>query len=259
MDWTEAVNYISACSTGVKRSRLTPCHVAMLVCFNKCLLLSVWSVLSVKWFVLCTANVMTFIGIQGKGRSLYANMYKHVYRDFTKDEKEYQDTICSKEEEGNGDRPWEVLYDYVVDPAASQPEWGDLWGVFTHKKNSPFGLSGVDDRWETYPSALTDTILCLKTISAALLVLSSVSEAILVRAKNSNGTTVRTFSNFNLLRGHCMLLPFPSALTSLCAPVSTHWQLAMQLGVQHSLKHTALILYTTLSLIGKWEYNHTFN
>lgn len=63
MDWTEAVNYISACSTGVKRSRLTPCHVAMLVCFNKCLLLSVWSVLSVKWFVLCTANVMTFIGI----------------------------------------------------------------------------------------------------------------------------------------------------------------------------------------------------
>jgi len=63
MDWTEVVNYISACSTGVKRSRLTPCHVAMLVCFNKCLLLSVSSVLSVKWFVLCTANVMTFIGI----------------------------------------------------------------------------------------------------------------------------------------------------------------------------------------------------
>ena len=66
VDWTEDVNYISACSTGVKRSRLTPCHVAMLVCFNKCLLLSVWSVwsvLSVKWFVLCTANVMTFIRI----------------------------------------------------------------------------------------------------------------------------------------------------------------------------------------------------
>ena len=26
------------------------------------------------------------------------------------------------------------------------------------------------------------------------------------------------FSNFNLLRGRCMLLPFPSAFTSLCAP-----------------------------------------
>jgi len=45
-----------------------------------------------------------------------------VYGDFTKDEKEksYQDTICNEAEEGHGDRPWEVLYDNVVDPAASQ-------------------------------------------------------------------------------------------------------------------------------------------
>jgi len=55
-----------------------------------------------------------------------------------------------------------VLYDYVVDPATSQPDRGDLWGVFTHRKNSPFGFSGVDDCWETYPSALTDTILSVK-------------------------------------------------------------------------------------------------
>ena len=44
--------------------------------------------------------------------------------DFTKDAKEksqYPNTICSEAEEGNGDRPWEALYDYVVDPAASQP------------------------------------------------------------------------------------------------------------------------------------------
>jgi len=33
----------------------------------------------------------------------------------------------------------------------------------------------------------------------------------------SNGTTVRMFSNFNLLRGRCILLPFPSALTSCAA------------------------------------------
>ena len=72
-------------------------------------------------------------------------MYKHVYGDFTKDEKEYQDTFCSEAEERYGDRPWEVLYDYVVNPAASQPERGDLWGVSTHRKNSPFGFSGVDD------------------------------------------------------------------------------------------------------------------
>ena len=72
-------------------------------------------------------------------------MYKLVYGDFTKDEKEYQETICSEAEEGNGDRPWEVLYNYVVDPAASQPDQGDLWGVSTHGKNSPFGFSVVDD------------------------------------------------------------------------------------------------------------------
>ena len=51
-------------------------------------------------------------------------MYKHVYRDVIKDEKEksqYQDTICSEAEEGHGDRPWKVLYDYVVDPATLHP------------------------------------------------------------------------------------------------------------------------------------------
>jgi len=36
--------------------------------------------------------------------SLYANVYKHVYGDFTKDEKKLQHTICSEAEEGNGDR-----------------------------------------------------------------------------------------------------------------------------------------------------------
>ena len=40
--------------------------------------------------------------------SLYANVYKHVNGDSTKDKKEkiqYQDTICSEAEEENGDRP----------------------------------------------------------------------------------------------------------------------------------------------------------
>ena len=149
--------------------------------------------------------------------SLYANMYKHVHRDFTKDEKEFQDTICSETEEGNRDRPWEVLYDYVVDPVAG---WGHLWGIFIHKKNSPFSFSGVDDCWETYPSTLTDTILCLTMIFAALLALSLVNEAILVRAKNCNATTVRMFSNFNLLCGHRTLLHFPSVIMhSWCVPL----------------------------------------
>jgi len=31
---------------------------------------------------------------------------------------------------------------YVVDPAASQPDQGDLWGISTRVKNSPFGPYG---------------------------------------------------------------------------------------------------------------------
>ena len=64
--------------------------------------------------------------------SLHANVYKHVNGDSTKDKKEksqYQETICSEAEEGNGNRPWEVLYDYVVDPAASQSS-EETSGVF---------------------------------------------------------------------------------------------------------------------------------
>ena len=44
-----------------------------------------------------------------------------------------------------------------------------------------------------------------------------------LQAKNSNGTTMRTFSNFNLLRGRCMLLPFPSTLTSLLGEPIELW------------------------------------
>jgi len=109
--------------------------------------------------------------------SLYANVYKHVYGDFTKDEKEHQDIICS---ERNGDRPSDMLYDYVVDPATSQPDRGDLWGVSTHGKNSPFGFSRVVTAGKCTLSALMDTVLCLTAIFTTLLVLSSVNEAILL-------------------------------------------------------------------------------
>ena len=85
--------------------------------------------------------------------------------------------------------------------------------------------SGVDDCWETYALALTDTILCLTMISATLLALLSVNEAIRMHANNSNETTVVTFSNCNLLHGHYTLLPFPSALMSLCADTSWGMQL----------------------------------
>ena len=79
-----------------------------------------------------------------------------------------------------------------------------------------------------FSRSVTVSFLCFTTNSVLvlLLVLCEVSVHVFVhvrvQAKNSNGTTVRTFSNFNLLRGRCALLPFPSTLTSLCAPDVTH-------------------------------------
>ena len=128
-----------------------------------------------------------------------------MYGDFTKDDKEYQATICSEAEEGNND---------IVDPAASQPERGDLQGISTHGKNSPFGFLELMTAGKLILQPLR-TLFCV--LQRSLLALSSVNEAIFVQAKNSNGITVRTFPKFNLLRGRCTLLPFPSALTSLCA------------------------------------------
>ena len=79
-------------------------------------------------------------------------------------------------EEGNGDRPWEVLYDYIVDPTASQPS-EKTSGAFPLKertfpswKELSLQVFRVDDGWYTYPSALTDIILCLTMIFATLLV-----------------------------------------------------------------------------------------
>ena len=81
--------------------------------------------------------------------SLYANMYQHMYRDFIKDENkksQYQDTICSEAEEGHCGRPWEVLYNYIVDPTASQPSKETSRTFPLTEKNFPsFVFSEVDD------------------------------------------------------------------------------------------------------------------
>ena len=47
-------------------------------------------------------------------------MYGGLHKD-EKEKKRHQDTICSEAEERHGDRPWKVLYDYVVDPATLHP------------------------------------------------------------------------------------------------------------------------------------------
>ena len=81
-----------------------------------------------------------------------------------------------------------------------------------------------------FSRSVTISFLCLTTngllvLAFLFLVLCGVSIHVFVhiriQVQNSNGTTVRTFSNFNLLRGRCMLLPFSSTLTSLCAPGKT--------------------------------------
>ena len=80
-----------------------------------------------------------------------------------------------------------------------------------------------------FSRSVTVSFLCFTTkgvlvLAFLFLVLCEVSVHVFVhvhvQTKNSNGTTVRKFSNFNLLRGRCTLLPFPSTLTSLCAPAS---------------------------------------
>ena len=74
---------------------------------------------------------------------------------------------------------------------------------------------------------VTISFLCFTTNGVLILVflfliLCGVSVHVLVRvrvqAKNSNRTTVRMFSKFNLLCGRCTLLSFPSILMSLCTP-----------------------------------------
>ena len=135
--------------------------------------------------------------------------------------------------EGNGDRPWEVhsRSSWFTTRARRPLVRFHLW------KELSLWLSGVDDCWETYPSALMDTILCLTTIcrlASAVVGQWSNTCASNVWAKNSNRTTVRTFSNFNLLHGRCMLLPFPSALTSLCAPVAVSWAIQHFRGLMYS-------------------------
>jgi len=43
-------------------------------------------------------------------------------------------------------------------------------------------------------------------------------------AKNSYGTIMGAFSSFNLLHGHCMLLPFPSTLIMCsCLEICALW------------------------------------
>ena len=65
-----------------------------------------------------------------------------------------------------------------------------------------------------FSRSVTISFLCFTTNSVLVLflVLCEVSvhvyAHIRVQAKSSNGTTVRTFSNFNLLHGRCTFLPF---------------------------------------------------
>ena len=66
----------------------------------------------------------------------------------------------------------------------------------------------------------------------------------LCELKNSNGTTVRTFSS-NLLRGRCTLLsylPFPSALTSLCAPGTRLTTYSIDLLANNNTNHSLTCL-----------------
>ena len=65
--------------------------------------------------------------------------------------------------------------------------------------------------------------------------LSSLMDSKHVRAKNSNGTSVGTFSKFNLLRGRCTLLLSLPLFTSLCAPDSVDSMIYMACIIQKTM------------------------
>lgn len=51
-------------------------------------------------------------------------------------------------EEEQGGSPWEVLYDDIVNPVASQRSKEASGAFLPFKKNFPFGFSGIDNCWE---------------------------------------------------------------------------------------------------------------
>ena len=81
-------------------------------------------------------------------------------------------------------------------------------------------------------SFLCFTTNCVLVLAYLFLVLCEVFVRMFVQVhiqdKNSNGTTVKTFSSFNCLRSSCMLLPFLSTLMSLCCRYMTTRQMWKQ-------------------------------
>ena len=49
-------------------------------------------------------------------------------------------------------------------------------GVSTSEKNVPFGFSGVDDCWETYPAVLADSLLVIIGFGALLYLVNVIKE-----------------------------------------------------------------------------------
>ena len=92
-----------------------------------------------------------------------------LYGDITKDEKEkcqYQDTICSDAEEGNGEKSGAVRLRNRSSHFKAMR--GELWGVSTHGKTFPLAFLELMTAGK-HPSALTNTILCHLAIFATLL------------------------------------------------------------------------------------------
>ena len=69
-----------------------------------------------------------------------------------------------------------MLYDYVVDPAASQPSEETSGAFPLTERTLPLAFLELMTAGKHTLRPLFDTILCLTMIFAALLVLSSVSE-----------------------------------------------------------------------------------
>ena len=128
--------------------------------------------------------------------------------------------------------------------------------MFHFGKNIPFIFSEVHDCWKTYPLALFSDF----QQSLPLCCCPSMKQYVCC-AKNCNGTSVGTFSNFNLLHGRCMLLPFPSALISVCAPAYHNASVVCLKQIVCSWGHTktqsVLLVWSARFLIVNWPITHS--
>ena len=147
-------------------------------------------------------------------------MYKHVYGDFKKDEKEKASTGTPFVRSW-----WQTLRSAIQQLCRSScftAKRGDLWGISTHGITFPLSFLEVmtAEKHILWP---LQTLLCVLQRSLPPFYCCSRSmKQYTCMLKIVTRLPWECLQIFILLRGCCTLLPFPSTFTSLCTPGSSH-------------------------------------